>query len=171
MPLARGKKNIYVGMELDYGTPREVIVLMDIYITKAIDEFLEETMKSIKTPAGNHPFKVEEACKKLYNRDNIILRRLVSNIISLSKGAGTDIQPTITFLTTRVINPDKDNWKNIRRVLSYLDATINTVNPQLNANNLNVVHLWVDASYGTHPDLKGQTGATISIGKVCVTSA
>ena len=38
-------------------------------------------------------------------------------------------------------------------------------------NDLNVVHWWVDASYGTYPGLKGKTGATISIGKGCVTSA
>ena len=31
--------------------------------------------------------------------------------------------------------------------------------------------MWLDAPYGNHPDLKGQTGATISIGKGCVTSA
>ena len=36
---------------------------------------------------------------------------------------------------------------------------------------MNVVQWWVHASYGIHPDLKGQTGATISIKKGCVTSA
>ena len=41
----------------------------------------------------------------------------------------------------------------------------------LDVNNLNVVHCCVDGSYGTSPDLKGQTGATISIRKGCVTSA
>ena len=70
----------------------------------------------------------------------------------------------------RVRNLDEDDWKNTRRVLRYLDATINALKLHLNVNNLNVVHWWVDASYGTHTDLKGQTGATISIGKGCVTS-
>ena len=40
----------------------------------------------------------------------------------------------------------------------------------LNVDNMNNVHWWVDASYGTHPDLKGHTGATMSIGKGCITS-
>ena len=40
----------------------------------------------------------------------------------------------------------------------------------LNANDLNVIHWWVDASYRMHLGLKVQTGATISIKKVCVTS-
>ena len=75
------------------------------------------------------------------------------------------------FLTTRVRNPDEDDCKKLRRVLSYFGSILNSVKLHLNANNLNVVQWWVNASYGTHPDLKGQTGETISIGKGCVTSA
>ena len=71
-----------------------------------------------------------------------------------SSNAQQDIQPTIAFLTTRVRNPDEDNRKNLRRVLSYLEATIKTVKLHLKVNDLNVFHWWVDASYGTHPYLK-----------------
>ena len=35
---------------------------MDRYITEAVDEFLEEMMRTIETLAGNHLFKVDEAC-------------------------------------------------------------------------------------------------------------
>ena len=68
-------------------------------------------------------------------------------------------------------NPDENNWKKLRRVLSYLNSTINSVKFHLNANYLNVVHWWVDMSYGTHTDLKGKTGAKNPFGKGCVTSA
>ena len=63
MPFERGNRHTYMVMDLDYGKLGEVIVLMDIYITEAIDKFPEEMMKSIKTPAGNHLFKVEDSCK------------------------------------------------------------------------------------------------------------
>ena len=33
IPVTRGKKHIYIRMDLDYRTPGEVIVLMDSYIT------------------------------------------------------------------------------------------------------------------------------------------
>ena len=171
MPATRGKRHTYLGIDLDYGTPGEVIVLMDSYITEAIDEFPKEMMKSIKTPAGNHLFKVDDAYKKLYDRDKIIFHRLVANLLFLSKRARPDIHPKIAFLTTRVINPDEDDWKKLRRVFRYLDATINTVKLHLNAYDLNVFHCWMESSYSTHTDLKVNTGATISIGKGCVTSA
>ena len=51
MPVTRGNKHAYVGMDLNYSTPGELIVSMESYITKAIDEFPEEMTKSIKTLA------------------------------------------------------------------------------------------------------------------------
>ena len=64
---------------------------------------------------------------------------MVENLLFLSKRAQPDIQPTNTFLTKRVRNPDKEYWKNLRRLLSYLDATINSMKLHFNVNNLKVV--------------------------------
>ena len=38
MPIVRGKKRTYVGMDLDYSSPGEMIVSIDSYITEAIDK-------------------------------------------------------------------------------------------------------------------------------------
>ena len=171
MPVVREKKHTYAGMGLDHSSQGEAIASMDSYITEAIDEFPEEMLKTIKTPAGNHLLKVDNVCVKLCETDQIVFHLLVAKLILLSKRARLYIQLSMEFITTRVLNPDEDDWKKLQRVLSYLNATINSVKIHLNTNDLNVVHWWVDASYGTHPDLKGQTGATISIRKGCVTSA
>ena len=127
-------------------------------------------MQKVKMPVGNHLFKFEDSCAKLCDRNKVIFHQLVAKILFLIKRAQPYIHPTITFLTTRVKNMDEDNWKKLQRVLRYLDATIHIVKIHLNANDLNVFHWWVDASYGTHPYLKGQTGVTVSIGKGCLTS-
>ena len=165
MSVVRGKKHTYVGMDLDHSSLGEVIVSMDSYITEAIDEFTEEKMKIIKTPTGNHLFKVDDVCVKLCERDKIIFHRLVPNLLFLSKRERPDIQMSITFLTTRVQNSDEDACKKLQRILSYLDATINIVKLLLNVKELKVVHWWLNTSYGTRLDLKGQTGAKISIRK------
>ena len=55
-----------------------------------------------------------------------------SKLLLLRKRARPDIQPTIAFLATRVRNPDEDDWKKLRRLLSYLDATINILKINLN---------------------------------------
>ena len=111
MTLVIGKKHTYVGMDIE-----------------------------IKMPAGNHLFKVNNTCVKLCKRNKITFHRLLKKPLFLSKHAQPDIQPTITFLTPRVRNTDKDDWKKIQRVLSYLDKIINSVNIHLKVNNLNVVH-------------------------------
>ena len=41
---------------------------------------------------------------------------------------------------------------------------------QLNADELNIIHWWVEASYGVHDDPTGHTRATMYIGRGCVTS-
>ena len=133
-------------MDIDYSSPCEMIFSMDSYITEAIDHFPEEIMHKIKTPAVKHLFKVNSACTKLCERDNIMFHQLVANLLFLSKRAQSDIQPTTAFLATRVRNPVEDEWKKLRRVLSYLDATTNIIKLHLNANNLKVFHWWVDAA-------------------------
>ena len=98
MPVVRGKNHTYVGMNLDYISPGEVIFSTEIYITEAIDAFTEKMIKTIKTPAGNHLLKVDDTCAKLCKRDKIIFHWLVAKLLFLSKRSQPDIQPTTTFL-------------------------------------------------------------------------
>ena len=149
--MVRGKKDTYVGMYLDYRSPGGVILSVDSYIKEAIGEFPEEIMKTIKKQVRKHLFKVNNACVNLCKIDMIIFHRLVENLLFLRKRTRPDIQPIIAFLMTRVQNLDEEDWKKLQRVLSYLNATINSVKLHLNANNLNVSHWWFNASYGTHP--------------------
>ena len=96
---------------------------------------------------------------------------MVAKILFLSKRAQPYIKPTISLIMTKVQNTAEDDRKKLQRLLSYLDAKIRSVKLHLNVNDLNVVHWWVDASYGTHLDLNEQTRVTIYIRKGCVTSA
>ena len=68
MPVVRGKKHTYAGIYIDYSLPGEVNVSTDSYITGAIKEFPEEMMQKIKTTAGNHLFKVDDASTKICER-------------------------------------------------------------------------------------------------------
>ena len=68
----------------------------------------------------------------------------------------------IYFLATRVSNPDKDNWKNLRILLGYLKRTIK-LSLILRSNGVNVIKWWVYASCVAHDDMWGHTGGTISM--------
>ena len=59
--------------------------------------------------------------------------------------------------------PDKQDWKKLCQLTRYLDATID-LNLTLICDNSVVVTWWVDASYAVHPNMKGHTRATMSMG-------
>ena len=64
----------------------------------------------------------------------------------------------------RVRNPDKKNWKKLRRLLGYLKRTIK-LPLILRANRVNVLKWWVDASYEAHDDMRGHMVGNMSMGK------
>ena len=50
----------------------------------------------------------------------------------------------------------------IGKVIKYLESTLH-LTLQLQVDESNLLQWWVDAAYATHPDMKGQTGATFTM--------
>ncbi len=80
------------------------------------------------------------------------------------------VQTTIAFLTTRVKQPDKDDWGKLNRVLKYLNST-RSLRLTLYADSLTNIHWYVGASHQTHEDCKGHTGSLLTFGKGAMTSS
>ena len=70
----------------------------------------------------------------------------------------------IAFLTTRVKGPDTDDWKKLLRLMSYLKGTKDLV-LTLEADALNLLKWFIDASFAVHQDMKGHTGGGLTMGK------
>ena len=85
----------------------------------------------------------------------------------LCKRARPDIQPTIAFLSTRVLSSTEIDWKKLMRLLEYLKGT-KDLKLRLRADNLRVIKWYVDASYAVHPDYKSHTGAVMTMGQGAV---
>eukprot|EP00957_Ditylum_brightwellii_P196841 14997558-Ditylum_brightwellii.AAC.1 len=69
-----------------------------------------------------------------------------AKLLFLCKRARQDIQTAVAFLTTRVKQPDEDDWKKLKRVVLYLNGTQDLV-LTLKADSLNVTKWWVDGAY------------------------
>ena len=160
----RGKVHDYLGMKLDFSTPGEVKLDMKEYVKSMIEFFPEERKNTATTPAALHLFEVREDVKVLEEEDAMKFHTMVAKGLFLCKRARPDIQTTIAFLTTRVKQPDQDDWKKLRRLIDYLRGTADLV-LTLEADNTNVVKWYVDVAYAVHPDMRSQTGGSMTMGK------
>jgi hypothetical protein len=70
----------------------------------------------------------------------------------------------VAFLTTRVKEPDEDDWGKLRRGLKYLNRT-KYLKLKLSVESLGVLKWYVDGSHNLHADCKGHGGAVFTMGK------
>jgi hypothetical protein len=106
----RGKRHVYLGMNLDYSTRGQLKVEMIDYIKSIIKSFPEEIGNKIPTTTWSESlFKVNEKS----NRLNLELREkfhtIVAKCLFVTKRTRQDIQPGIAFLCTRVQHPTEDD--------------------------------------------------------------
>lgn len=69
----------------------------------------------------------------------------------------------IAFLTTRVNGPKESDWKKLRRILQYLNGTLE-MKRIVSINSLLESQIFIDAAYATNPDMRGQTGGVLRTG-------
>jgi hypothetical protein len=158
-------------MQLEYTDDGKCIVRMEDYTKEIIDGFPEAIEGSASTPATDHLFKVREGDgkKTLPEEQANAFHRTVAQLLFLSGRARRDIQTAVAFLTTRVKNPDEDDWGKVKRVLKYLKGT-QGLGLTLSLDNVGLIRWYVDASFATHDDCKGHTGAMMTLGEGAVIS-
>lgn len=89
--------------------------------------------------------------KTLNTSSTVLYHHLTTKLLSLSKQTHPKLQLSVSFLTTRILSPNVDNWKKLGRCLHYLCDTKDI--PQvLSSNGTGVIHWWVNASFAVHPD-------------------
>jgi hypothetical protein len=136
------------------------------YIQGMLDELPSDMDGEAVTPAGGHLFDVNEATNDmLLDRERAdFFHHNAAKLLFLCKQARPDIQTPISFLCTRVKNPDADDYKKLGRVMKYLRGTLH-MPLTLEADDLQIVKWWVDASFAVHKDMKSHTGGTMTLGK------
>ena len=115
------------------------------YLHKILEEFPEVVTSSKSCPFSDHLFKIQEdkdryiLCKEMANQFHCT----VSQLLFLCKRARPDVEMLVYFLTTRVKEPDTDNWGKLWHDLMYLKVTL-YMNRHLNAKYLKDITWWVD---------------------------
>ncbi|GAX11354.1 hypothetical protein FisN_22Lu047 [Fistulifera solaris] len=170
LSVSRGKVHEYLGMTINYEDEGKVTICMTEYVQNIIDELPPEMIGHASTPAAAHLFEVNTEDPVLLNEeDRERFVHLVAKMLYLCKRARPDLQTAIAFLCTRVKAPDEDDWKKLTRVLKYLQST-SELSLTLEADNLEELQWWVDASFAVHLDKRSHTGGILTLGRGAVYS-
>ena len=169
MNKSRGKVHDYLGMILDFSKPGELTVDMVHYIKTIIDEMPKDMSGHAKTPAGSHLLKVNDSPVLLDKDRATIFYQMTRQLLYLCQRGRPELRTAISFLCRRNQAPDEDDYKKLTRGMQYLQGSID-LKLVLSADGSGMISWWVDAAYGVHFDMKGQTGGTLSMGKGSVYS-
>jgi hypothetical protein len=126
MTVSRGKIHKYLGMTLDYSVPGQVKITMPDYVNDILATFDKAEPKGGDTETSAAPdslFKVDEDCKKLAQAKAVEFHNLVAKTLYATKRSRLDTCTAITFLTTRVREPDKEDWTKLVHLMIYIRGT------------------------------------------------
>ena len=176
MKVSQGKIHQYLGMTLDLSTKGMVKISMIEYVKEVIvawdkaqktvdDGFTRVQSKHMKrvkkTAAPEDLFKIDEDAVKLNTMTSTAFHNIVAKLLYLVKRARPDASVSIAFLTTRVREPNVDDWRKLAHLIEYLRSTVNlTLN--LGADSSGTLNWYVDASFAVHPNMRGHTGGGLT---------
>jgi hypothetical protein len=120
-----GRKHDYLGVDMEFCGDGALEVSMFKYLKNVISEFPELIKGRAATPAHDKLFVIrdEEDAKKLNEEQALAFHHTVVQLLFMATRARQDIQTPVAFLTTRVKNPDEDDWGKLKWVLKYLNGT------------------------------------------------
>ena len=170
LTVSRGQVHEYLGMTLDFRTKGKVQINMEHYIDMMLQDSPEEMKGTATTPAASRLFKVNNKDPQYLGAEKKkVFVHLMMQGLYLSQRWCPNIRTVIAFLCGRLHNPDEDDYKKLTQMMQYLCRTKDMV-LTLRASNDGTVRWWIDASYTVHEDMKGHTGATLSLGKGAIYS-
>ena len=88
---------------------------------------------------------------------------IVAKTLYVTKRERLDTAVAIAFLTTRVREPDVNDWRKLHHFVEYLCST-RDLPLVLRANNTRVLSWYVDALFAVHPNMRGHIGGALTMG-------
>lgn len=96
-------------------------------INEAIEWYGEKINEKPATPANKNLFSTTKKSKELNSEKSDIFHSVTAKLLYIAKRARLDIETTVSYLCTRVSRSTEDDWLKLRRVLGFLQSTINDV--------------------------------------------
>ena len=98
----------------------------------------------------------------LYRKEIEKFHSVFTMLLYVGKRTRPDLQVAVTFLGTRTLKADVDDWKKLKKLLAYIIGTLND-RLILHSDNTDIIKWWTDASYGVHEDMKSHTSGVMTL--------
>ena len=107
---------------------------------------------------------MDEDCPKLDKTKSEQFHSLVAKVLFATKRARPDTGTALSYLTTRVREPDRQDWQKLVHLMKYVHGT-KDLPLILGANGSGILKWHVDGSYTVHPNMRGHTGGGLTMGR------
>ena len=163
LTVKRGRRLDYLGMTFDFNTRGKVKVTMDGFISDLL-EFCERAPGHARTPAASNLFEINKNSAALREADKQFYHSTTAKFLYLGKRIRPDLLTAVSFLSRRVQAPTGEDLKKLYRLIRYLRGS-RELGIALEPSKHLSLYAFIDASYGVHMDMRGQSGCVIGIGR------
>jgi hypothetical protein len=115
-----GKVHSYLGMVFDYTLQGKCFVQMHAYTADILES--SNVIGTAVTPAADNLFKEDPLAVSLPQDDADAFRSMVMKLMFSAKRARPDILTAISYLSSKVSQPNSDHNAKLTRVLKYLNG-------------------------------------------------
>ena len=167
LSITRGKTHRFLGMNITITEDKKLQIEMKEHLQEAIDMYSsiegDGVNEVVTSPARPRLREVNDDCPKLTGDKREGFHSIVAKLLWTMKRARPDLETAIGFLCTRVDKSDTDDWRKLRRVIAFVKCTLDECRI-IGATDLTKIFTWIDAAYAVNPDMKSQTGGSMSMG-------
>ena len=110
LSVSTGKQHNYLGMQLDYTQAGVVVFFMESYIDMMLNDAPDTISRTATTCTASHLFKINDNPIPLSSSEKEIFVHLTMQGLYLSQHARPDIRTAISFLSSRLRDPDQDDY-------------------------------------------------------------
>ena len=125
--------------------------------------FGEDVSTPVTYLATNKFYEAREDVKQQSDNEGELLHSVVENLLFIMKEYITDLETSMSFLTTRVLKIDVYDWERMRRTLRFVHCNLKE-KICCGATKIDKTFTWLYALYELHHDMKSNTGGVMSMG-------
>ena len=139
------------------------------YMKGMVDEFPEDLGDDTEEHVAPSDLLAAGDSPKLDKERAATFHKYVAKGLFACKRARPDIHEVIAVLSTRLKEPNEDDWRKLLHLMKFINGTVED-KLILTADNLHVLKWYVDVAFAVHPDFRSHTAAGLTMGKGFITS-